>query len=172
MEGMERELLLLYIMAAFTGISAVALVIQMLFLFGVYRASKALQERSIAFMDRWEPLADASQKTLEQVRKQSEEILKKINDLADSSKAQMERADALITDITKTIRVQLVRVDHTVETSINKVNETVDALQKTILVPVRQVRALAVAASTVFEHLAGRRRPTVDQVTIDEELFI
>ena len=71
----NSQQLLLTTMAAFTGVAAVALIIQMAFLFGIYRAVKALQERSSAFMDRWEPVADSSMKTLEQLREQTNEIL-------------------------------------------------------------------------------------------------
>lgn len=169
---MERDLLLLYVMAVFTGIAAVALVIQMLFLFGIYRAMRALQQRSVSFMDRWEPLADSAQKTLEQVGKQSDEILTKVNELADSTKVQMGKVDTLLSEVSETARVQMARVDQTMEHSLETVRETTDAVQKTILVPVRQVRALALAVSTVLDHLVGRRRPTVDSVTIDEEMFI
>ena len=169
---MPRELLLLYIMAVFTAVAAVALVIQMLFLLGMYRSTKILRERATAFMDRWEPLADQAQKTLEQVRVQSDQILKKVEGLADQSKVQLDKVDALLTDVSQATRVQMERIDRAMAETVDRVHQTTDALQKTVLVPVRQIRAVAAALGAVLGSLNSRRRPTVDQVTLDEEMFI
>ncbi|NJO23813.1 MAG: hypothetical protein HC868_13905 [Sphingomonadales bacterium] len=83
---MERDLLLLYIMAVFTGVAAVALVVQMFFLLGIFRAVKTLQERASILMDKFEPLAETSRQTLDEVRKQTAEILTSLRDAADSNK--------------------------------------------------------------------------------------
>ncbi len=169
---MDRDLLLLYIMAVFTGVSAIALVIQMCFLFGMYRSLKALRERAVGFMDRWEPLAEQAQKTLEQVRGQSDQILKKVDGLAVQSKTQLDKVDTLLTDVSHTTRLQLERIDRAIADTVERVHETTEAVQKTVLVPVRQIRAVAAALSAIVNALNARRRPTVDQATLDEEMFI
>ena len=169
---MDRDLLLLYIMAVFTGVAAIALVIQMFFLFGMYRSMKALRERATSFMDRWEPLADQAQKTLEQVRGQSDQILQKVEKLADQSKSQLDKVDTLLTDVSQTTRLQLERIDRAIADTVDRVHQTTEAVQKTVLVPVRQVRAVAAALGAIVGTLNTRRRPTVDQATLDEEMFI
>ena len=168
----NSQQLLLTTMAVFTGVAAVALIIQMAFLFGIYRAVKALQERSSAFMDRWEPVADSSMKTLEQLREQTNEILQKLSELTDSTKAQIDKVDSILSDVSEFSKTQLGRVDHTVEGALRKLNETSEALQNTLLAPVRQVRAMVAALSAIVESLFGRRRQTVDRATTDEEMFI
>jgi methyl-accepting chemotaxis protein len=169
---MDRDLLLLYIMAVFTGVAAIALVMQMLYLFGMYRSIKQLRERATSFMDRWEPLADQAQKTLEQVRGQSDQILKKVEGLADQSKTQLDKVDTLLTDVSQTTRLQLERIDRAIADTVDRVHDTTEAVQKTVLVPVRQVRAVAAAFGAIVGSLNARRRPTVDQATLDEEMFI
>ncbi len=168
----EQLQLYLNIMAVFTGVSAVALVIQMCFLFGMYRSFKLLRERANAFMDRFEPLADNAQKTLEQVRTQSDQILKKVDGLADQSKSQLDKVDSLLTDVSQTTRVQLERIDRAIADTVDRVHFTTEALQKTVLVPVKQVRGVAAALSAIVGSLNARRRPTVDRATLDEEMFI
>jgi methyl-accepting chemotaxis protein len=169
---MDRDILLLYIMAVFTGVAAIALVMQMLYLFGMYRSIKQLRERAVSFMDRWEPLADQAQKTLEQVRGQSDQILKKVEGLADQSKTQLDKVDTLLTDVSQTTRLQLERIDRAIADTVDRVHDTTEAVQKTVLVPVRQVRAVAAAFGAIVGSLNARRRPTVDQATLDEEMFI
>lgn len=168
----NSQQLLITTMAVFTGVAAVALIIQMAFLFGIYRAVKALQERSSAFMDRWEPVADSSMKTLEQLRGQSTEILRKLSELTDSTKVQIDKVDSILSDFSEFSKTQLGRVDHTVEGTLRKLNETSEAFQNTLLTPVRQVRAMVSALSAIVESLFGKRRQTVDRATTDEEMFI
>ena len=172
MAEISRELLLLYVMAVFTGIAAIALVIQMCYLFGMYRSFKVLRDRATTFMDRWEPLADQAQKTMEEVRGRSDQILKKVEGLADQSKSQLDKVDTLLNDVSQTTRIQLERIDHAMAETVERIHQTAEAVQKTVLVPVRQVRAVAAAFSAVVNALNARRRSTVDQATLDEEMFI
>ena len=169
---MENQDLLLITMAVLTGVAAVALVIQMAFLFGIYRSIKAVEQRSATFMDRWEPVADSSLQLLEQLRQQSNEILTNVGEVAERTRNQVQKMDSLLTDVSDRAKSQMDRVDRTVEGALERVHETAAALQGTLLTPVRQLRALAVAVSAIFEHLFGSRRPTVDRATLDEEMFI
>jgi CHASE3 domain sensor protein len=106
---MENELLLLQIMAVFTGVAAFALVMQMVFLFRINQTAKQLKERANTFMDRWEPVAETSQKMLEDIRKQSGDILTKINDLAESTKDAMDKADTILGDISTSTDREILR---------------------------------------------------------------
>ena len=169
---MENQQSLLIIMAVFIAVAAVALVIQMAFLFGIYRSIRTVQQRSATFMDRWEPVADSSLQLLEQLRQQSNEILTRVGEVAETTKNQVQKVDSLLTDVSDRAKSQMDRVDRTVENALERVHETAAALQGTILLPVRQLRALAVAVGAIFEHLFGSRRPTVDRATLDEEMFI
>ncbi len=164
---------LLKIMAAFTGVAAVALVIMMGMMFAVYKSVSALRERSTEFLDRWEPIADDAKKTLGDFREQSSGILADVKNLTDNGKQQMQRVDTLLNDVQSAAKTSFEKVDQSLEQNLRRVNETTEAVQKTFLVPVKQARAVVAAVDAVVKHLAGgRRRPTVDQVTIDEEMFI
>jgi hypothetical protein len=169
---MPRELLLLYIMAVFTGIAAIALVVQMLFLFGIYRSLNTLRERATALMERVGPLAEQAQETLQLIRGRSTKIFTKIEALADQSKVQLEKMDSLLSDVSETTRGQLTRLDEAMAETVERLHQTTEAVQKTVLVPVRQIRAVAAAVGAVVSSLNTRRRPTVDQATLDEEMFI
>jgi gas vesicle protein len=169
---LEQQLLLLKIMAVFTGIAAVAFVIMAVSLFLAYRSVSALRERAVVFMDRWEPIADTAQKALEDVRQQSSEILTRVRDIAETSQAQLKRVEGIVNDVSDTTKLQLERVDHTMQDTVRRVEETTEALQKTVLIPVRQIRAVAAALSAIVSSLFGKPRPTVDQATLDEEMFI
>ena len=170
---MDRELLLLYTMTAFTGVAAISLVAMAGMVFGMYRSSKMMRERATAFMDRLEPLADSARKTLEETREQTKEILVDVKELTAAGRKQMATVESLLDDLSQTARLQAERVDSGVELTVRRLNETTAAVQKTILAPIRQVRGVTSAVTAVLEHLSGAsRRPTPDRATSDEEMFI
>jgi uncharacterized protein YoxC len=163
---------LLVIMAVFTGVAAVALLLQMVFLFLIFRATQAMQIRASTFMDRWEPVAETTQQTLEELRSDTRQLLKQAQELTETAKAQIEKADAVLTDVSDSARVQLERVDRTVQEVLERIHETTQALQKVVLVPVKQFHAIASGISASLNTLFGGRRASVDQATLDEEMFI
>lgn len=170
---MDRELLLLYTMAAFTGVAALSLVAMAGMVFGMYRSSKLMRARATAFMDKLEPLAESATRTLDETREQTKGILVDVKELTASGRRQMATVESLLGDLSQTARLQAERVDGGVETTLRRVNETTEIVQKTILEPIRQVRGVVSAVIAVLEHLSGAsRRPTPDRATSDEEMFI
>jgi hypothetical protein len=170
---MDRELLLIYTMAAFTGVAAISLVAMAGMVFGMYRSSKQMRERVTSFMDKLEPLADSARRTLDETREQTKAILVDVKELTTSGRKQMATVESLLDDLSQTARLQAERVDGGVEMTLRRVNETTEIVQKTILEPIRQVRGVVSAVTAVLEHLSGAsRRPTPDRATSDEEMFI
>lgn len=164
---------LLKTMAAFTAVAAVALVIMMGMMIAVYKSVSAMRERSTQFLDRWEPIADDAKKTLGDFRTQSTAILGDVKNLTDNGKQQMDRVNTLVTDVHAATKSSIERVDRSLQENLRRVDETTAAVQNTFLVPVRQARAIVAAVDAVIKHLANsRKRPTVDRVTLDEEMFI
>jgi methyl-accepting chemotaxis protein len=170
---MDRERLLLYTMAAFTGVAAISLVAMAGMVFGMYRSSKLMRERVTSFMDKVEPLADSARQTLDETREQTKGILADVKELTASGRKQKAAVESLLDDLSQTARLQAERVDGGVEMTLRRVNETTEIVQKTILEPIRQIRGVVSAVTAVMEHLSGAsRRPTPDRATSDEEMFI
>ena len=169
----ESTKLLLTTTAVFTGVAAVALLIMMGMMIGVYRSARLLQQRSNRFMDRLEPLVASTQSAVEDLRAQTGPVLADVRRLTESGRKQMDRLDELVDDVHASARLQIQRIDGSVEDCLRKVDETSEALRKAVLGPVRRIHGVAAAVSAVLDHLGGaRRRPTVDKATIDEEMFI
>jgi hypothetical protein len=170
---MDRQLLLLYTMAAFTGVAAICLIAMAGMVFGIYRTSKLMRARVTTFLDKAEPLAESARKTLEETRGQTKDILVDVKEITASGRKQMATVESLLDDLSQKARVQAERVDGGVELTLRRVNETTEMVQKTILAPIRQVRGVVSGVTAVLEHLSGAsRRPTPDRATSDEELFI
>ena len=162
-------------MAVFTGVAAVALLLMLGMLFGMYRAVNELKGRTTVFLDRWEPMAETAQSTVKELREKTTPILNDVKRLTEKGQVQMEKIDGILVDLHSTTKLQLQRVDKSVQVNLDRLDETANLVQKTILGPVKQVRAVAAGVDAALKQLSGvrrRRRPTVDQVTQDEEMFI
>jgi archaellum component FlaC len=94
-------------------------------------------------------------------------------EIGNAARQQLERVDTLIGDVGKTVEGQLEKVDRLSREVSDRVNETVDVVQTSILAPVREVSALARGVTRGLAVLMNRNnRNAADQVHPDEELFI
>src|SRR5947209_18910064 len=85
------QMTLLYIMAAFVLISAIALCIQAGFLFGIYRATQAMQQKVTPMIPKVEGLIAAATTTVDSSRRQVIKTTNKANENMDSTKRQITK---------------------------------------------------------------------------------
>ncbi len=163
---------LLYIMTGFVIISAVALVLQFAMLFGIYKTAKVTEEKMKDLLPKAHTLIDSSQKIIDQSRTQILDITSKTNELLDSSKRQMAKVESLLTDATDRAKVHLDRADLILDDTLTRAHQTVSTVHSGVMRPLREIQGVAAGVRSAILHLARGTRPSVDQVTHDEEMFI
>jgi hypothetical protein len=163
---------LLTIMAAAVGVSAVALIMQMLLLFGVYKSAKGLQEQVSILLPRAQSALTSAEQTIEQSRRQIAEVTTKATEVIDMTKAQLVKVEDLVADASSRARVQMDRVELILDDTLGRVQDTVALLHSGIMRPLKQVNAVSAALRAAFEHLIRGGRPSVAQATQDDEMFI
>jgi hypothetical protein len=175
---MNQELLL-YIMTGFVIISAVALCIQAGLLFGIYKASKDLQQQTASIMPQARTILDKAELTLDLSRKSVGELSEKFNEITDTAnqmmgigKAQLLKLDSVITDATDRAMVQLERAEMVVDDTVTRVHDSVAAVHSGIMKPIREVQGVATGVRTAISVLMRGGRPSVAQATQDDEMFI
>lgn len=170
----EQVQLLLTVMSVFTGVAAISLLLMLGMMFGMYRAMNELKGRTSLFLDRCEPMAETAQATVKELREKTTPILNDVKRLTEKGQVQMEKVDGILGDLQSTTKLQLQRVDKSVQQNMDRIDETTQLVQTTILRPVKQIRAVAAGVDAALKQFAGgrRRRPTVDRATSDEEMFI
>jgi hypothetical protein len=175
---MNQELLL-YIMTGFVSISAVALCIQAALLFGIYKASKAMQEQTASIMPQARSILSKAESTLDQSRRSVAElsgkfieITDKANQMMDIGKAQLVKLDSVITDASGRAMVQLERAEMVVDDTVTRVHDSVAAVHNGIMKPVREVQGVATGVRTAIAVFLRGGRPSVAQATQDDEMFI
>ena len=90
-----------------------------------------------------------------------------------SARDQFRRVEAMVTDTGEALNVQLERFDRVSQSVVDRINETSEILQESVVKPAREIAAVAKGLSRGLGALFfGRSRSTVDQAHQDEELFI
>lgn len=160
------------VMTVFVIIAAIALCIQAGMLFGMYRATRSLQDRVMPLLPKVESLVESARTTVDHSRLQLAEMTGKANEILDSTKAQMRKVEEVIGDATSRAKVQMERVEMVMDDTLSRTHETVVALNSGILKPLREINGIAVGIKTAFAHLSRGNRPNVAEATSDEEMFI
>ena len=94
-------------------------------------------------------------------------------DIANGAREQFHRVEAMVTETGEALHVQITRLDQASRDVVDRINETADVVQDSVIRPFREVSALAKGITRGLETLLFRRgRRPVDQAHQDEELFI
>lgn len=121
------------------------------------------------------PLMDTTQAILDQSRGKLDVIASNLAHTTSVLRNQVERLDATVTDVVDRTRLQVIRADDMVSRTLDRVEETSEYVQHTVISPVRQAAALMQGVSAGLAAFFGLRRPRERErsgVTQDEELFI
>ena len=166
---MDHQLLTL--MTVFVGIAAVALVLQLATLFGIYKAARGLQENVQKLMPKVEGLIDTSRQTLVDARKQIADITSKTSEILEITRRQVDRVDTFLEDATTRARIQFDRAESVLDDAMTRAQRTVAVVEGGIVKPVLQIQGLAAGLKTALTFLL-RGRPNPLDAHSDEEMFI
>ena len=164
--------LLLVVMTFFVALSAVALIIQAGLLFGIYKATRTLQNQAMSILPQAKSILAKAETTIEQSRQNIVEITAKANAMMDVGKAQMVKLDEVLTDASSRAKVQLERAELVVDDTVSRVHQSVTAVHSGILRPVREIQGLTTGIRAAVDHFLRGGRPSVAQATQDDEMFI
>jgi hypothetical protein len=163
---------LLMIMAVFVFVAAVALVIQAGMLFGIYKASRTIEQKATDLAPKVEALVDSSRTAIDDSRRQITEITMRTNDILDSAKKQMECVDEMLADATMRTRRQLDRAELVLDDAMDRAQQTIIAVHGGVMKPIREINGVAAGLRAALHFLMRGGRPSPDQATMDEEMFI
>jgi len=158
--------------AAGVTVSGLALLMQALFSFGMYRGVKKLQEQIAPLVPQAQATMAQAQKALSQSLVRIEELSQKANTALDSANRQLAAFDATRIEVTDRARVQMERLELVLDDSLNRVHEVVSTLHNGVLKPVREITGVAAGIRAAFQAFMRGNRPSVAQATHDDEMFI
>jgi hypothetical protein len=153
----------------FIAVTAFAVLLQALIMVAFYLAVRKSAARMEALATEVKskalPTMETVQSTMETVQDILVELRPKIDvmsvNFSESStlvRNQLGRIDATLTDALDRTRLQVIRADELLNRTMDRVEETSDAVHKTVISPLRQVNGLMAAISTGVDVFLGQKR--------------
>jgi methyl-accepting chemotaxis protein len=115
----------------------------------------------------------ATNRIVGEARPRISELSEEAVGIARSARQQVERIGEVLHDAGDRAHVRLEQIDQAVDSTVEQVGQVGDAMKRAVLRPVREVNGLAAGISAAVSALVHHsRKPSVDQATQDEEMFI
>jgi hypothetical protein len=126
-------------------------------LFTVQKSSARMQALAEEVQRRALPTLDAAQTLLTTTRPKIEELVANAAATTAIIKGQVERLDATVSDAIDRTRLHVIRADELVTRTMDRVEETTELVQHSVISPVRQVAGLVQGLTAGLGTLLGRR---------------
>jgi len=150
----------------FTAVTAAAVVLQALVLVGILIALRKSSSRVEALAEEVRgkalPAIDTAQTIMNNSREKLDTILTNVQQTSTVVRGQVDRMDKTLNDVVDRARLQVIRADELITRTIDQVEEATDAVQQTVVSPVRQIsgilQGVSVGVEAFLRGRSGRRR--------------
>jgi hypothetical protein len=162
----------------FIAVTTFAVVVQAGILVGLYlsvrKSTTKMEALAEEFKSKALPAIETAHNTMLELRPRIETISVNAVESSNLVRNQLARIDATLTDALDRTRLQVIRADELLNRTMDRVEETSDAVHKTVISPLRQVTGLMTALSTGFEAFFGqkKRQPKNGAGVPQDEMFI
>src|ERR1700729_847069 len=161
-------------------LACIAVIGQALILAAVIRAGKDAQKAGKDIQGKVGPIVDRVQAILETTSRILEENRPRVADIAAEAstvakvvRRQADRISELIDDTSALARTRIAQIDHAVDQTIGQVEQVSETVKSAVTRPAKEVNGILNGVkAAVNTYAEGRRRPSVDHATQDEEMFI
>lgn len=163
----------------FVGATAVAVTLQMVILYMLYlavsRSAAKVENLAGQLQERAIPILDSTAVILEDAQPRISEITANLAETSAIVRDRAEHVSLATGEVIERARMQIIRLDELVTSTVEKVDQTTDFLQNMVFTPVRRVQAIIQALSAGLNFFRRSRAISkVHQVAMkeDEEMFI
>jgi hypothetical protein len=118
------------------------------------------------------PTAQLAHEMIVELRPKLVNVVDNVSVSTNVMRDQLERLDATLTDIVDRTRLQVIRADEFVNSTMDKLEETREAVQRTVVSPVKHLSGIMHGLSVGLEAFLGRRREREAATVPQDEMFI
>jgi len=161
-----------WVITAGVGLTALSMVVAAILAQTVASGLRKLQVRVQATIDRAEPILDTTRRVLDDTAPKFARVTTDAAEVVRLSREQTERLGELIKDFSERAKVQVARIDGTIDHSLEQFEMATEAVKGAVLRPVREFNGIFSGIKTAVTVYATGRRASVDHATQDEEMFI
>jgi hypothetical protein len=161
----------------FIAVTAAAVLLQAGILAGMYVAVRKTSAKVESLADEVKtkvlPTAELAHSMITELRPKIETVADNVSVSTTMLRTQLERIDATLTDIVDRTRLQVIRADEFVNSTMDKLEETRETVQRTVVSPVKYMSGLMHGVSAGVEAFFSRKRPRANSPSAQQdEMFI
>lgn len=150
-------------LSVFVFLTGIAVMLQAGILLAMYIAMRKSTERLEALASEVQtkvmPFVEQAQEIMTLTRPKIEVITDNLQETSTLVRSQIERVDATVNDVVDRTRLQVIRADELFTRTLDRVEQTTDIVQRTVVSPVRQLSGLMQGITVGLEFLfSGRGR--------------
>lgn len=164
---------------AFTGITALAVVLQMLILAGMYFSIRKSTERMTQIAEdlhrKMSPILASLTELMEDTQPRLSAIVANAAEISEIARSQANKVDRVFTEAVDRLRLQVIRADQILTGTLESIEEAGAQFRKSVWEPVQQVTALLKGIKTGLEFFRSKKANPGEQrprTRDEEELFI
>lgn len=148
-------------LTVFVFLTGIAVLLQAGVLLAMYLAMRKSSERIEALATEVKtklmPSLEQAQEIMTELRPKLTVIVDNIEDTSTMVRSQIQRVDATVNDVVDRTRLQVIRADELFSRTLDRVEQTSEVVQRTVVSPVRQISGLMQGITVGLEFLfAGR----------------
>jgi len=145
----------------------------------MYKMMSKLQARTEGVMTKVEPLIDTVSRLAQEnapkfsgIATRAREIADNAKDISDVARDQAHRFGEVGRDIADRTKAQVARVDAAVDDTVDQVHHVGSHMREAVLKPVREASGVMAGVKAAVSTYAQARRPGINRIPQDEEMFI
>jgi len=164
------------VITIFVVVTALAVVIQAGILVGMFfamrKTSAKMESLAEEFKTKVLPAAEQAQTIMTELRPKITTVVDNVSVSTTVLRNQMERMDATLTDIIDRTRLQVIRADEFVNSTMDKLEETREVVSRTVVSPVRHISGIMHGLTVGLEAFFSRKRDRETVNVPQDEMFI
>lgn len=164
------------LLIVFIALTAIAVLLQAGMLAGMYfsvrKTSAKVEQLAEEVKTKVLPTAELAHSMMSELRPKITTVVDNVSVSTTMLRTQMERVDVTLTDIVDRTRLQVIRADEFVNSTMDKLEETREVVQRSVVSPVRQLSGLMHGVGAGFEAFFSRRRERNSVSAPQDEMFI
>jgi hypothetical protein len=149
-------------LTVFIALTGIAVLLQAGVLLAMYLAMRKSGERMEALAAEVKtkvlPTVEQAQALLSEIRPKVEVIANNLQGATTVLRSQVERIDATVNDVVDRARLQIIRGDELLSRTLDRVEQTTEIVQKTVVSPVKHLSGLMQGIGVGLEFFFGRGR--------------
>jgi chemotaxis regulatin CheY-phosphate phosphatase CheZ len=146
-------------LTVFIALTGIAVALQAGVLVAIYiamrKSSERMAELATDMKTKFMPTVEQAQEMMTLMRPRLEVIVENVEGATTVLRSQVERVDATVNDVIDRARLQIIRGDELLTRTMDRVEQTSEIVQKTVVSPVRQLSGLMQGISVALEFLFG-----------------